>query len=161
MVSLWPGLVKTENVEDGAIEEGRMSERRGFAPGAPQMDFNVFLPTPLAETPLFSGRAVAALARDNGKMRHTGKVVIPSVMASGYGFVDERGVRSPPFMSMKFVLSLVLSPVLKMLGLWEASGLLFGDNPSPSMGMKLYWDTLPDLSLPGILMRLGTGSPNL
>merc|ERR1719428_790938 len=112
-------------MENGAIEEGRMSERRGFAPGAPQMDFNVFLPTPLAETPLFSGRAVAALARDNGKMRHTGKVVIPSVMASGYGFLDERGVRSPPLTSLKFICSLLLAPVLRTLDIWAAQGALF------------------------------------
>merc|ERR1719444_473939 len=35
MVSLWPGLVKTENVEDGALDT-KSEERRGRQPGQPE-----------------------------------------------------------------------------------------------------------------------------
>merc|ERR1712070_1178776 len=111
MVSLWPGLV-----ESGAISN-ELSERRGLAPGTPPMDMNTILPTPLAETPLFVGRAVAAFARDSTKMEYTGKVLVPSVMAAGYGLVDERGLRSPPFTSLKFLASVLCSSLLKRFDL--------------------------------------------
>eukprot|EP00931_Biecheleriopsis_adriatica_P108014 TRINITY_DN82343_c0_g1_i1.p1 TRINITY_DN82343_c0_g1~~TRINITY_DN82343_c0_g1_i1.p1 ORF type:complete len:393 (+),score=91.36 TRINITY_DN82343_c0_g1_i1:33-1211(+) len=159
MVSLWPGLVKTENVEGGAL--GGLKERRGLAPGNPEMDLNSLLATPLAETPLFSGRAVAAFARDRKKMDWTGKVIIPAVMASGYGLVDERGVRSPPFTSVKFLASVALQPVLRHFDMWEVPGKIFDPQSRIAEAAELYWNTLPDLSFPGLLMKLGSGAPNL
>lgn len=159
MVSLWPGLVKTENVEDGVL--GGLKERRGLQPGTPNIDFNILLPTPLSETPLFSGRAVAAFARDKLKMQQTGKILIPPILAAGYGLVDERGVRSPPMTSLKFIVSLLLQPVLKKLEIWEVTGRLFHANQELSANTKLYWNTLPDLPIPGFLLKLGAGAPNL
>ncbi|CAE7270997.1 Dhrs1, partial [Symbiodinium pilosum] len=70
MVSLWPGLVATENVADGAISG--TAERRGAAPG-PKFEPTPLMGSPLAETPLFVGRTVAALARDRSKFDLTGK----------------------------------------------------------------------------------------
>merc|ERR1712078_5096 len=93
MVCLWPGLVKTENLETSENGEGfskRLKPHRGLQAGNPPMEFQSLLPTPLAETPLYSGRVVAALARDKNMMQHTGKVVINGVAAAGYGIVDER-----------------------------------------------------------------------
>jgi len=159
MVSMWPGLVKTENVEDGALSS--LKERRGLAPGSPEFDLSDLLSTPLAETPLFIGRAVAALARDADMKRYTGKVVLPAVMASGYGFVDERGVRTPPFTSVKFMVSVVLTPLLKHLGIWEVPGAMFQENPGLVGAAKFYWSSLPDLSFPGKLIKLTSGAPNL
>jgi len=161
MVSLWPGLVKTENVQDGALQGFR--ERRGMAPGTPSMDMGGLLPTPLAETPLFSGRAVAALARDPRRMDFSGRVLVPAAMAWGYGLVDERGVRSPPFTSLKFLLSVALQPLLRRLGLWEVPGGVF-QPPEPgslSERAQFYWNWLPDLSFPGVLVKLGAGAPHL
>merc|ERR1712039_263727 len=130
MVCIWPGLVKTENVEDGVLSG--LKERRGLQPGHPEVDFNAILPTPLAETPLFTGRAIAHFARDRNKVQHSGKVLLPPVTAAGYGFVDERGVRSPPFTSLKWILSMLCSPLLDKFGIYQNSGVLFGENPGLS-----------------------------
>lgn len=64
---------------------------RGLRPGTPEHDISELLNTPLSETPLFSGRAVAALALDQGKMSHTGRVLPTARLAAHYGFADERG----------------------------------------------------------------------
>ena len=85
------------NIQDGAL--GGMSERRGLAPGpehlgifvlidvssqtpeggsravacASRFDTAALVQSPLAETPLFVGRAVSAFARDRTKFDFTGK----------------------------------------------------------------------------------------
>lgn len=164
MVSLWPGLVKTENVKDGAIDTNSMKERRGMQPGMPQIDFNDLLSTPLAETPLFNGRAVAAFARDQQRSHHSGKVLIPAVMAFGYGIVDEHGLRSPPLTSLKHMLSPFLKHILEYCGLWHVRGECFtplSGEASLSRNAVLFWNKLPDFAVPGFLLRLGAGSPNL
>jgi NAD(P)-dependent dehydrogenase (short-subunit alcohol dehydrogenase family) len=74
-VSLYPGLVKTESVMKAAQ----------------------FFDLSNAETPLFVGRAVAALASDGqGAMERTGQVVIAAQLAAEYGFTDEEGGRPRP-----------------------------------------------------------------
>jgi len=161
MISLWPGLVKTENVQDGALDSVAMKERRGQQPGTPAMNMSEMLMSPLAETPLFSGRAVAAFARDPRKMDYTGKVLAPSMMAYDYDIVDERGVRSPPFPSVKFLLATALKPWLDSQGLWEVPGGAFRPEPGLSEKAQLLWRTLPDLTIPGFLLKLGSGAPNL
>jgi dehydrogenase/reductase SDR family protein 1 len=71
-VSLYPGLVKTESVMRAAQ----------------------FFDLSNAETPLFVGRAVAALASDReGTMARTGQVVIAAQVAQDYGYTDEEGKR--------------------------------------------------------------------
>merc|ERR1719414_1344948 len=129
-------------------------------PGAPGSDFESMMPTPLAETPLFSGRAVAALARDPRKMQYSGKVVIPAIMAFGYGFVDERGVRSPALTSVKAGLAQLFRPVLEKLELWSVPGSVYSDKPQVSDAAKFFWNILPDLSVPGKLLKLFAGAPN-
>lgn len=161
MVALWPGLVKTENVEEGILDAGAMSERRGQQPGVPAMNASQLTATALAETPLFSGRAVAALARDRKKFRHTGRVFASSTLASGYGLVDERGVRSPPFTSVKFLLATALQPILEQNDLWTIPGGCFEPQRTPSDAARWLWRTLPDFAFPGFLVKLLSGAPNL
>jgi len=79
-VSLWPGYVKSEKL---AAQPERV-------------------PPPLArliaergETPLFAGRAVAALLADPDVMARTGQILLASELAADYGFTDEDG-RIPP-----------------------------------------------------------------
>lgn len=159
MVSIWPGLVKTENIEEGALDTSAMTERRGAQPGAPKLDISALTPTPLAETPLFNGRAVAAFAKDARKMDYTGKVIIPSAMAYGYEITDERGVRTPPFFSLKFMLAAVARPLLEARGLWTVPGECYTKTPALSDGAKFFWHQLPDFTIPGKLMRFA-GQPN-
>jgi NAD(P)-dependent dehydrogenase (short-subunit alcohol dehydrogenase family) len=72
VVSLYPGLVRTEKV----------------------MEASAFLDLSNSESPDFIGRAVAALASDPDAMRHTGKVLVAAAVAQLYGFTDLDG-KSP------------------------------------------------------------------
>ena len=69
VVSLYPGLVRTEKVMEAAA----------------WMDLTN------SESPEFCGRAVAALASDPELMRRTGAVLIAASLAREYGFTDIDG----------------------------------------------------------------------
>jgi len=70
-VSLYPGLVLTE----GVLENLQYFEHETNR-----------------ETPLFVGRAVAALAGDEQVMRLTGQWLVAAEVAAAYGVTDEHGV---------------------------------------------------------------------
>jgi dehydrogenase/reductase SDR family member 1 len=72
VVSLYPGLVRTEKVMEAA----------------PYLDLSN------SESPDFIGRAVAALAADPDVLRHTGKALVAADLAKEYGFTDIDG-KSP------------------------------------------------------------------
>jgi dehydrogenase/reductase SDR family member 1 len=72
VVSLYPGLVRTEKVMEAAA----------------------WLDLSNSESPEFIGRAVAALAADAAVLRHTGKVLVAAAVARDYGFTDVDG-KSP------------------------------------------------------------------
>jgi dehydrogenase/reductase SDR family protein 1 len=72
VVSLYPGLVRTEKV----------------------MAASSFLDLSNSESPEFVGRAVVALAADPDQRRHSGKVLVAAAVAREYGFVDVNG-KSP------------------------------------------------------------------
>ena len=76
VVSLYPGLVKTESV----IAAGIFDLSR-------------------AESPEFVGRAVAALAADADVVRWTGQRLVASAIARTYGFTDVDG-RLPPQLTL-------------------------------------------------------------
>ena len=69
VVSLYPGLVRTEKVMEAAA----------------------WLDLTNSESPEFIGRAVAALAADRDALRHTGKVLVAASLAIDYGFTDIDG----------------------------------------------------------------------
>jgi len=163
MISLWPGLVKTENVEGGALlqENAPLKLRRGLPPGmGSEQSFASLMNTPLAETPLFNGRVVAAFARDPRKLQYSGKVMVPASMAADYGLVDERGVRSPPMTSVKSGLAQALRSLLEKFDLWDVPGGCYMDKPQASDAAKFFWNTLPDLAVPWKLLKLFAGAPN-
>ena len=70
-VSLYPGLVRTENVLANA-EHFDLSN---------------------SESPEFIGRAVAALAADPDVGRHSGRALVVAELAAEYGFTDVDGAR--------------------------------------------------------------------
>jgi dehydrogenase/reductase SDR family protein 1 len=74
VVSLYPGLVRTEKVMEAA----------------PWLDLSN------SESPEFIGRAIAALAADPDVMRHSGRVLIAASLAADYGFTDIDGKRPRP-----------------------------------------------------------------
>jgi NAD(P)-dependent dehydrogenase (short-subunit alcohol dehydrogenase family) len=72
VVSLYPGLVRTEKVMEAAA----------------------WLDLSNSESPEFTGRAVAALAGDPDVLRHTGAALVAASVAMDYGFTDIDG-KSP------------------------------------------------------------------
>jgi NAD(P)-dependent dehydrogenase (short-subunit alcohol dehydrogenase family) len=73
VVSLWPGLVLTERLEGAAKA------------GIPGLDFS------RAESPRFTGRAVAALAADADARRWSGRALAARELADAYHFTDVDG----------------------------------------------------------------------
>jgi NAD(P)-dependent dehydrogenase (short-subunit alcohol dehydrogenase family) len=69
VISLYPGLVRTEKV----------------------MEAGAWLDLTNSESPEFVGRAVAALAADPNVMRRTGTVQVAAQLATEYGFTDIDG----------------------------------------------------------------------
>jgi dehydrogenase/reductase SDR family protein 1 len=74
VVSLYPGLVRTEKVMEAAQ----------------------WLDLTNSESPEFIGRAVAALAADPDVLRYTGKVLVGAALAMEYGFTDIDGKTPRP-----------------------------------------------------------------
>lgn len=74
VISLYPGLVRTELVMEAAA----------------------FLDLSNSESPQFIGRAVAALAADAHVLDKTGQVLIAAALASEYGFSDVDGKQPRP-----------------------------------------------------------------
>ena len=74
VVSLYPGLVRTEKVMEAAA----------------------YLDMSNSESPDFIGRAVAALQADPDVLRHTGKVLVAAAIGRDYGFTDVDGKTPRP-----------------------------------------------------------------
>lgn len=74
VVSLYPGLVRTESVMEAAE----------------------FFDLSNSESPRFIGRAVASLAADPNRFEKTGRVLIAASLAQEYGFADIDGRRPRP-----------------------------------------------------------------
>jgi dehydrogenase/reductase SDR family protein 1 len=72
VVSLYPGLVRTEKV----------------------MAASAWLDLSNSESPEFIGRTISALGSDPNVLRHTGKVLVAAALALDYGFTDIDG-KSP------------------------------------------------------------------
>ena len=75
VVSVWPGLVRTERIEE-ALAAGT---------SIPTLDYST------SETPRFTGRAVAAMAADPDVAALTGQAVTARDMADRYSFTDIDG----------------------------------------------------------------------
>jgi dehydrogenase/reductase SDR family protein 1 len=83
VVSIWPGVVNTELLQ--MIPANADGRRVLSLPGEGEFDLDQ------AESPRFSGRAVAALAADPGRMGWSGRSVHVADLATSYGFTDVDG----------------------------------------------------------------------
>jgi len=79
VISIWPGLVKSEN---RLVNAERQADGRLMLYG---------LDLSFAETPHFPGRAVVALAADEARMLRTGRAFWVADLARDYGFTDVDG----------------------------------------------------------------------
>jgi len=84
VVSIWPGLVRTEIVELGAR---RTDDGQAVLdlPGEGTFDLDD------AESPRFVGRGVVALASDPAVVAHSGRALTTIELAERYGFTDTDG----------------------------------------------------------------------
>jgi len=80
-VSIWPGYIKSEKLE---------AQPDRVPPALAK------LIAERGETPVFVGRAVAALAADPDVMEKTGSILLASELATEYGFTDVDGKVPPP-----------------------------------------------------------------
>jgi NAD(P)-dependent dehydrogenase (short-subunit alcohol dehydrogenase family) len=129
-VSLWPGIVGTEHIFR------LVSEMAAESTTSPQN--SVIAERYNWETPLFTGRVIAALAGEQNIMRRTGKVQIVAELAQQYGIVDQTGDRPASLRSLRFLVPAAL-PALR----------------------KYSW-LIPDLKMPWSILLLTTlSSPKI
>ena len=76
MVSLWPGPVKTEYIQDKLMSDPKNPMGSMFAKG---------------ETIEFAGKAIVHLAADSGMMAKTGKILNTADLAKEYSFTENDG----------------------------------------------------------------------
>jgi NAD(P)-dependent dehydrogenase (short-subunit alcohol dehydrogenase family) len=82
VVSIWPNVTRTENLEAGAA-------------AAPEQVKSAYGDLDLLETPRYSGRAVVALAADPAIMDRSGKKFWVAELGADYGFTDVNGRAHP------------------------------------------------------------------
>ncbi len=127
-LSIWPGIVGTELMTQFAAEMG-LGDGPNTQAGAIKDHYNW-------ETPLLTGRAIAALMADTSVMRRTGQVQIVAELAREYGLVDAGGDRPASLRSLRFVL------------------------PYAVPALREYAGWVPDLEMPWPFLLLGPlGSP--
>ncbi|TVQ12058.1 MAG: SDR family NAD(P)-dependent oxidoreductase [Leptolyngbya sp. DLM2.Bin27] len=130
-LSIWPGIVGTELMTQFAAEMGlgNLGASAGSSGEPADAQYNW-------ETPLLTGRALAALAADAKVHRRAGQVQIVAELAREYGLVDADGQRPASLRSLRFVL------------------------PYAVPGLRQYAGLVPDLELPWPFLLLGPlGSP--
>ena len=104
-ISIWPGIVGTEQIIDFA------QQSEGEADNNPLSDDYNW------ETPVLTGRAIAALAGEPNIMKYTGKVQIVAELAERYNLVDQDGNRPVSLRSLKFLLPYSITAVRKYVWL--------------------------------------------
>eukprot|EP00939_MAST-03C_sp_MAST-3C-sp1_P005013 g5013.t1 len=155
VVSWWAKEpMQTEEVRSGSVDEGKCS-RRGSPPGLDWVRFDGMYDTALAGSVLMEGRALAAFARDKERSAFSGLAVQSSQLADRYDVRDERGIRSPALLSVKFNVFLLLSrwlrPVAEFIRIDE------GEVATPLQ--RFVFGTLPDIAIPQWVFKLLSGNP--
>merc|ERR1712062_923011 len=77
MISLWPGPVKTEYIEENVLTASDNDAGKGIFEDA--------------ETVEFAGQAIVNLAADSKRIEKTGKIHLVCDLAQEYGFTDDDG----------------------------------------------------------------------
>ncbi|EAZ88942.1 SDR family NAD(P)-dependent oxidoreductase [Crocosphaera chwakensis] len=121
-LSVWPGIVGTEQMFEFSkqinIKDNNKSDNATF-----DGYYNW-------ETPLFTGRVIAALAAQENTMKLTGKVHIIAELAQRYNIVDEKDNRPVSVRSLRFIL------------------------PSAVPALKQYSSLIPDIKIPGWVLKI-------
>ena len=83
VLAVAPGFMRTERVTEAFRRAGAIAALDG--PGGPK------------ETPVYLGRAIAALAGDPRALERSGQLLEAGSLAQEYGFTDVNGTQPPPF----------------------------------------------------------------
>jgi hypothetical protein len=83
VLAVAPGFMRTERVTEAFRRAGAIAALDG--PGGPK------------ETPVYLGRAIAALAGDPRALERSGQLLEAGTLAQEYGFTDVNGTQPPPF----------------------------------------------------------------
>ena len=83
VLAVAPGFMRTERVTEAFRRAGAIAALDG--PGGPK------------ETPVYLGRAIAALAGDPRALERSGQLLEAGTLAQEYGFTDVNGAQPPPF----------------------------------------------------------------
>jgi NAD(P)-dependent dehydrogenase (short-subunit alcohol dehydrogenase family) len=94
-VSLWPGLVRTELVLSQCRDNGRGGLEMVLPAHAGDTGPQQVIDLAISESPRFTGRAVAALYRDEKRQAKSGRAFACAELALEYGFTDDDGVQPP------------------------------------------------------------------
>ena len=113
-ISLWPGIVGTEHISSLAeeINQSAPPKEAGFA--NPSSSFGDGYNW---ETPLLTGRVIAALVAEPNIIKYTGKVHIVAEAAEKYNLVDRDGNLPVSLRSLRFILPFGLPLLKKYAGL--------------------------------------------
>lgn len=104
VMSLWPGLVRTEHMEGFAA---RAKEGNNKVAGI-KIDISK------GESVEYSGRAIVGLMNDAQLMKKTGKTVLTTDLGREYGFTDVDGKQHLSMRSVKGIVAQYVSPTLAM-----------------------------------------------
>jgi NAD(P)-dependent dehydrogenase (short-subunit alcohol dehydrogenase family) len=102
-ISVWPGIVGTELLAE-FFKSGGDSSNDDPRTASIRSGFNW-------ETPLLTGRAIAALAATPDLMQRTGQVQIVAELAKEFNLVDTDGNRPVSLRSLRFALPMALPPL--------------------------------------------------
>ncbi len=104
-ISIWPGIVGTEHITNFANQMDESDAQTTFGDG-----YNW-------ETPLLTGRVIAALASDPNIMKYTGKVQIVAELAEKYNLVDQNCDRPVSLRSLRFLIPFTFPELRKYVWL--------------------------------------------
>ena len=157
IVSWWAQApMQTDEILAGNID-GR-SWRRGALPGMDLMiDFRDLYHTAMAATLLFEGRALSAFARDLHRGSQSGLALQSAQVARKYGVKDERGIRPPGPLSLKWHLCTWLPPLREFATL--ANPVTLQSPPTATPAQQVVFGAVPDLDMPVWLFKLLQGAP--
>lgn len=99
-ISLWPGIVGTQHITKLATQQQNNDNNMNLGDG-----YNW-------ETPLLTGRVIAALAKQENVIKYTGKMQIVAELAEKYQLTDKDGNKPASARSLKFILPFAI-PQLK------------------------------------------------
>eukprot|EP00656_Telonema_subtile_P043307 TRINITY_DN49686_c0_g1_i1.p1 TRINITY_DN49686_c0_g1~~TRINITY_DN49686_c0_g1_i1.p1 ORF type:complete len:391 (+),score=74.62 TRINITY_DN49686_c0_g1_i1:36-1208(+) len=153
VLSWWAGApMMTEQVLAGSLD-GTMRARRGMPPGTEGLvpGFSAMYHTALSSSLMLEGRSMVALLKDQHRGQFSGMAVSSAMVSRRYGLVDERGIRPPSVLSLKYHATYLVPWLWGMAQLPEGT--------QASLGQRLLFNWAPDCEVPQWVFKVLSGVP--